>query len=90
MFGLRRGEFDKTYEAFLNCVHPEDRKSVTDAVDENGNVWNWGDIRGDLSEAALAMVASFLSKSGLSSSVVTLIHTSISMKIMHLVMTVRI
>lgn len=33
MFGFRRGEFDKTYDAFLDCVHPEDRKSVTHAVD---------------------------------------------------------
>jgi PAS domain S-box-containing protein len=33
MFGFNRGEFGKTYEAFLDCVHPEDRQFVIDSVD---------------------------------------------------------
>jgi PAS domain S-box-containing protein len=32
MFGFDRGKFKKTYEAFLDCVHPEDRQYVMDAV----------------------------------------------------------
>ncbi|MBU0687280.1 MAG: PAS domain S-box protein [Candidatus Margulisbacteria bacterium] len=32
MFGFNPGEFKKTYEAFLACVHPDDRKQVVDAV----------------------------------------------------------
>jgi len=32
MFGLVRGQFDGTYEAFLECLHPDDRQSVIDAV----------------------------------------------------------
>lgn len=33
MFGFKKGEFEATYEAFLNCVHPEDRQYVIDSVD---------------------------------------------------------
>jgi len=32
MFGFGRGEFSATYEAFLACVHPEDRQHVIDSV----------------------------------------------------------
>jgi PAS domain S-box-containing protein len=32
MFGLAKNTFGGTYEAFLNCVHPEDRKLVNLAV----------------------------------------------------------
>jgi len=32
LFGFKRGEFGKTYEAFLACIHPEDRQSVQDVV----------------------------------------------------------
>ncbi|MFO8101444.1 MAG: ATP-binding protein [Dehalococcoidia bacterium] len=32
MFGFNTGEFEGTYEAFLQCVHPEDRKYVEDSV----------------------------------------------------------
>ncbi|UCF43443.1 MAG: MEDS domain-containing protein [Planctomycetota bacterium] len=32
MFGFNRGEFGKTYEAFLDCIHPEDRAFVIDSV----------------------------------------------------------
>jgi PAS domain S-box-containing protein len=39
MFGIARQEFGATFEAFLNCVHPEDRefvkKSVYEALPEN-------------------------------------------------------
>ncbi|MDY7039864.1 MAG: PAS domain S-box protein, partial [Chloroflexota bacterium] len=43
MFGLERGEFGGTYEAFLGCVHPEDRQRVIDAVNacvEEGQKYN--------------------------------------------------
>jgi PAS domain S-box-containing protein len=33
MFGFGKGEFGGTYEAFLDCVHPEDRQFVSDSVD---------------------------------------------------------
>ena len=33
LFGFERGQFGATYEAFLECVHPEDRQRVIDAVD---------------------------------------------------------
>ena len=56
MFGFKTGEFGKTYEAFLDCVHPEDRKYVTDSVDaclkdkkeydiEHRIVWPDGTVR---------------------------------------------
>lgn len=32
MFGFARGRFPGTYEAFLECVHPEDRSFVMDSV----------------------------------------------------------
>jgi PAS domain S-box-containing protein len=32
LFGFGPGEFDGTYDAFLECVHPEDRQRVKDAV----------------------------------------------------------
>jgi PAS domain S-box-containing protein len=32
MFGFGPGEFGATYEAFLDCVHPEDRQYVVDSV----------------------------------------------------------
>lgn len=34
IFGLTPQEFGATYEAFLNCVHPDDRHFVMKAVDE--------------------------------------------------------
>ncbi|MHC4323354.1 MAG: PAS domain-containing protein [Planctomycetota bacterium] len=33
MFGFSRGKFEGTYEAFLDCVDPEDRQFVIDSVD---------------------------------------------------------
>lgn len=33
MFGFAPGQFGRTYEAFLACVHPEDRQIVTESVD---------------------------------------------------------
>jgi PAS domain S-box-containing protein len=33
MFGFSAGDFGGTYEAFLDCVHPEDRQFVVDSVD---------------------------------------------------------
>lgn len=34
IFGLQPQEFDATYEAFLNTVHPDDREAVQRAVDQ--------------------------------------------------------
>lgn len=56
MFGFKKGEFGATYEAFLECVHPEDRKYVIDSVNacveegknydiEHRIVWPDGTIR---------------------------------------------
>jgi PAS domain S-box-containing protein len=62
MFGLPHGGFAGTYEAFLNCVHPEDRSHVVAAVNaclkedreydiEHRIVWPDGSVRW-VSEAA--------------------------------------
>ncbi|MDJ0674443.1 MAG: PAS domain-containing protein [Calothrix sp. MO_167.B42] len=32
MFGLEKGSFDGTYEAFINCIHPEDRQFVSHSI----------------------------------------------------------
>ncbi len=32
MFGFKEGEFGRSYEAFIECVHPEDRQFVIDSV----------------------------------------------------------
>jgi two-component system nitrate/nitrite sensor histidine kinase NarX len=32
LFGFERGQFGATYEAFLECIHPEDRPRVIDTV----------------------------------------------------------
>ncbi len=56
IFGFGEGEFGATYEAFLKCIHPDDRQLVTDAVNacvRNGRdydiehriVWPDGTIR---------------------------------------------
>ncbi len=56
MFGFGRGEFGATYEAFLGCVHPEDRPDVVDSVNacieqgkdyaiEHRIVWPDGTVR---------------------------------------------
>jgi PAS domain S-box-containing protein len=56
MFGFARGEFEATYENFLQRVHPQDRKYVVDSVDacvsagtdyniEHRIVWPDGTIR---------------------------------------------
>jgi PAS domain S-box-containing protein len=56
IFGFGRGEFGATYEAFLECVHPEDRQHVlgsvnacveagTDYAIEHRIVWPDGTIR---------------------------------------------
>ncbi|MFC1554160.1 PAS domain-containing protein, partial [candidate division KSB1 bacterium] len=34
MFGFEEGKFGKTYEAFLECVHPDDREYVIKSVDK--------------------------------------------------------
>jgi len=34
MFGFRRGEFNRTYNAFLDCVHPKDRRFVDKSVND--------------------------------------------------------
>lgn len=56
LFGFERGQFGATYEAFLACVHSEDRQRVVDAVDasvqhgadyeiEHRIVWPDGTVR---------------------------------------------
>ena len=56
LFGFERGQFGATYEAFLECVHPEDRQRVIDAVNasvehdaeyeiEHRIVWPDGTVR---------------------------------------------
>jgi len=56
MFGFDRGEFGRTYEAFLDCVHPGDRQHVIDSVNacveegknyaiEHRIVWPNGTVR---------------------------------------------
>lgn len=56
MFGFAAGQFGRTYEAFLNCVHPEDRPIVIESVDaaiqgrrdyaiEHRIVWPDGTVR---------------------------------------------
>jgi PAS domain S-box-containing protein len=35
MFGFEPGQFEGTYKAFLDCVHPEDRQSVQESVQES-------------------------------------------------------
>ena len=56
MFGFEKGKFKSTYEAFLDCVHPEDRNYVIKSVDaclkhkkryaiEHRIVWPNGTIR---------------------------------------------
>ncbi len=32
MFGFKKGKFGKSYEAFLDCIHPDDRQYVLDSV----------------------------------------------------------
>jgi PAS domain S-box-containing protein len=32
MFGFKKGKFDKSFESFLDCVHPDDRQYVVDSV----------------------------------------------------------
>jgi PAS domain S-box-containing protein len=34
MFGFKKGEFEGTYDAFINCVHPDDREFVKKSVNE--------------------------------------------------------
>jgi PAS domain S-box-containing protein len=56
IFGFSKGKFAGTYEAFLNCVHPEDRPHVVEAVNaclkqghqydiEHRIVWPDGSVR---------------------------------------------
>ncbi len=56
MFGFGRGEFGATYEAFLGCVHPDDRQHVVGSVNacveqgrdyaiEHRIVWPDGTVR---------------------------------------------
>jgi len=34
MFGFAKGQFEATYENFLDCVHPQDRQHVIDSVND--------------------------------------------------------
>jgi PAS domain S-box-containing protein len=56
IFGFKRGEFGATYQAFLDCIHPQDRQHVMDAVNacvrdgadyaiEHRIVWPDGTVR---------------------------------------------
>jgi PAS domain S-box-containing protein len=56
MFGFSPGKFGATYEAFLDCVHPEDRQFVIDSINacvddgkdydiEHRIIWPDGTIR---------------------------------------------
>ncbi len=56
IFGFEKGKFEGTYEAFLECVHPDDRKFVVDSVNacveagedydiEHRIVWPDGNVR---------------------------------------------
>jgi PAS domain S-box-containing protein len=56
MFGFSKGKFVGTYQAFLDCVHPQDRQFVVDSVDacveqgqdysiEHRIVWPDGTVR---------------------------------------------
>jgi len=56
LFGYAEGELDTTYENFLNAVHPDDRQSVMDAVNdcvyknkdykiEHRSIWPDGTVR---------------------------------------------
>jgi PAS domain S-box-containing protein len=56
MFGFKKGGFKGTYEAFLDCIHPDDREFVVKSVDdcvkhkkryaiEHRIVWPNGNIR---------------------------------------------
>ncbi|MFA5033405.1 MAG: PAS domain-containing protein [bacterium] len=56
LFGFAPGKFRKTYEAFIECVHPEDRKYVVDLLNaciqgdkkydiEHRIVWPNGSVR---------------------------------------------
>ena len=56
MFGFGSGKFGRSYEAFLDCVHPDDRQFVVERVNaavENGDdyniehriVWPDGEVR---------------------------------------------
>ncbi len=56
MFGFSPGKFGRTYDAFLDCVHPEDRQFVIDSVNasvekgenydiEHRIIWPDGTIR---------------------------------------------
>jgi len=37
LFGFKKGEFKRTFEAFLDCLHPDDRQFVTDSVNASVN-----------------------------------------------------
>lgn len=56
LFGFEKGKFDGTYEAFIQCVHPDDRQFLQNTVDaslagkndyniEHRIVWPDGSIR---------------------------------------------
>ncbi len=56
MFGFEKGQFNGSYDSFLDCIHPDDKQIVIDAVDscindgtdyavEHRIVWPNGSIR---------------------------------------------